>query len=120
METRLRSVSPSLTLVLLIALFLGCNSTSTQRSRPLTIQEQHGREIFQAHCAICHNAYRKEPLQGPPLVGVFRKKELPSGIPATDEHVRETILTGRRNMPPFTALLDERQLNELLAYLHAL
>ena len=54
------------------------------------------------------------------MLGVFRKKELPSGIPATDQHVRETIVLGRRNMPPFNALLDDQQLNELLAYLHTL
>jgi len=76
--------------------------------------------VFQASCAICHNAYKKEPLQGPPLVAIFQKKELPSGLPATDDHVRDTILTGRRNMPAFKAVLDERQLNELLAYLHTL
>ena len=97
-----------------------CNSNSSGQDRPLSAQEQHGRDIFQTNCAICHNAYKKEPLQGPPLVGLFRKKELPSGIPATDQHVRDTILLGRRNMPPFNVLLDDQQLNELLAYLHTL
>jgi mono/diheme cytochrome c family protein len=97
-----------------------CNSNSSARSRPLTAQEQRGREVFFANCAICHNAYKKEPLQGPPLVGAFRKQELPSGIPATDEHVRDTILLGRRNMPSFNGILDEKQVNELLAFLHTL
>ena len=54
------------------------------------------------------------------MVGVFRRRELPSGIPATDQHVRDTILLGRRNMPPFNALLDDEQVNELLSFLHTL
>jgi mono/diheme cytochrome c family protein len=109
-------LAPSFTLLSLLA----CNSNSSAKSGPLTAQEQRGRDLFQANCAICHNPYKNEPLQGPPLVRVFRKPELPSGIPATDEHVRDTILTGRRNMPPFSDLLDEQQINELLAFLHTL
>jgi len=97
-----------------------CDSSSSASRHPLTIEEQHGREVFQASCAICHNAYKEEPLQGPPLVGMFRKQALPSGMPATDPHVRETIMTGRRNMPPFNAVLDEKQLNDLMAFLHTL
>ena len=97
-----------------------CNSSSSATRRPLTVEEQHGRELFQASCAICHNAYKKEPLQGPPLVSMFRKEALPSGMPATDQHVRETIITGRRNMPPFNGVLDEKELNDLMAFLHTL
>jgi mono/diheme cytochrome c family protein len=51
---------------------------------------------------------------------VFRKKELPSGMPATDRHVRDTVKLGRRNMPAFNALLDDQQIDDLLAYLHTL
>jgi mono/diheme cytochrome c family protein len=86
----------------------------------LTAQEKRGHDIFFANCAICHNAYKKEPLQGPPLVGVFRKQELPSGMPATDQHVKDTIVTGRRNMPSFNGILDEKQVDDLIAFLHTL
>ena len=111
------SIFAAATLTLFAA---ACNSNSSPRPRPLSAQEQQGRDVFFANCAICHNAYKKEPLQGPPLVGVFRKQELPSGIPATDDHVRDTILLGRRNMPSFNGILDEKQVNELLAFLHTL
>ena len=100
--------------------FAACNSSSSAPRRPLTVQEQNGREIYDGSCAICHNAYKKEPLQGPALVGMFRKEALPSGMPATDEHVRDTILTGRRNMPPFNVVLDEKQIDDLMAFLHTL
>jgi len=76
--------------------------------------------VYDASCAICHNAFKKEPLQGPALVGILRKQALPSGMPATDEHVRDAILTGRRNMPPFNTVLDEKQINDLMAFLHTL
>ena len=107
----------SLILVLGLA---ACNSKSSKPSRPLTAQELRGREIFAANCAVCHNAYKQEPLQGPPLVGMFRKQSLPSGMPATDEHVRNTIVSGRRNMPPFNGVLDDKQIDDLLAFLHTL
>jgi mono/diheme cytochrome c family protein len=97
-----------------------CNSSSSVKPHPLTAEEQRGRDLFQANCAICHNPYKNEPLQGPPLVKVFRKQELPSGLPANDEHVRDTILMGRRNMPRFNDVLDEKQINDLIAYLHTL
>ena len=109
--------------LVLCASFFGliaCTSKPSTQSRPLTAQEQRGRDLFQANCAICHNAYKQEPLQGPPLEAMFRKQALPSGLPATDAHVRETILTGRRNMPPFNTLLDDQQIDDLLAFLHTL
>ena len=53
-------------------------------------------------------------------MGMFRKQALPSGMPATDQHVKETILSGRRNMPAFHDILDEKQIQDLLAFLHTL
>jgi mono/diheme cytochrome c family protein len=105
---------------LLLLVCAGCESSRSREERALTPVQNRGRVIFQANCALCHNAYKKEPLQGPPLVGVFRKHDLPSGIPATDEHVRETIKVGRRNMPPFNLVLNDEQIDDLLAYLHTL
>ena len=116
--------SRGLRLFLLVGLsslvLAACSSKSAPQSRPFTQQEQHGRDLFQAHCALCHNAYKQEPLQGPSLMGMFRKQALPSGIPATDAHVNQVILTGRRNMPPFNGILDDQQLQDLLAFLHTL
>jgi mono/diheme cytochrome c family protein len=51
---------------------------------------------------------------------MFSKQALPSGMPATDEHVRNTIVSGRRNMPPFNGVLDDKQIDDLLAFLHTL
>jgi len=107
-------------LVVLALILSGCSAEGSGPTRPLNTEELRGRDVFQADCSQCHNAYKKEPLQGPPLVGLFHKKELPSGIPATDQHVRDTILLGRRNMPPFNGMLDDRQLSDLMTFLHTL
>jgi mono/diheme cytochrome c family protein len=107
-------------LLCLSALVLCACNASGAKPRPLTEQEQRGRDVYASNCAQCHNAYKREPLQGPPLVGLFKKEEMPSGIPATDRHVRDTILTGRRNMPPFNQVLDDNQLTDLMSFLHTL
>ena len=39
---------------------------------------------------------------------------------ALDDRVRESIQLGRPNMPAFRNVLDDNQLNDLLAYLHTL
>ena len=56
--------------------------------------------------------------QGPPLEGLFNKKFLPSGTPATDERVQNVIQFGRRTMPAFGQMLDESQTTDVVAYLH--
>lgn len=106
--------------VFLALALAGCSAEGKGPTRPLNAEELHGREVFQADCSECHNAYKREPLQGPPLVALFRNKEMPSGIPATDQHVRDTILLGRRNMPAFNNLIDEKQLTDLMAFLRTL
>jgi mono/diheme cytochrome c family protein len=104
-----------------LALLLGCNSSSAdKRNAPLNPQQAAGRRIFEMQCATCHSAYSSESHGGPPLEGLFQKKELPSGAPANDARVREAILEGRAKMPPFKYMLTERQVDDLLAYLHTL
>jgi mono/diheme cytochrome c family protein len=51
---------------------------------------------------------------------VFRKPYLPSGVPANDERVREVTIRGRGLMPRFGDTLSDKQLDDLLAYLHTL
>jgi mono/diheme cytochrome c family protein len=58
--------------------------------------------------------------QLPKLKGLFKQKTLPSGNPATEDQVRKTIVSGRATMPPFGRSLDEKQIDDLLRYLHTL
>ena len=98
----------------------GCNSAAKTPQRPLTVEEQHGKQLFAANCANCHSAYKNEALQGPALVGMYRKDLPSSGRPPTDAHVRETIMMGRKMMPAFNMLFSDRQVDDLIAYLHTL
>jgi mono/diheme cytochrome c family protein len=54
----------------------------------------------------------------PDLHGLFDRKALPSGIPATDDAVRHNVLAGRGMMPGFAGRFDDEQMAALLAYLH--
>lgn len=58
--------------------------------------------------------------QGPSLKGLYKKKSLPSGAPANDERVRDTILMGRPNMPGYQYVFTDEQVTDLIAYLHTL
>ncbi len=112
--------------VLLAALALtgltGCRSTPPPTPlADLNPQQAHGHQVFEAKCAVCHYDRQSGPRNGPSLLGVFKKPELPSGAAATDERVSATILHGRNNMPAMGNQLDDPQdLDDLLAYLHTL
>jgi mono/diheme cytochrome c family protein len=93
---------------------VGCHSAPA-----LTPQEAAGKHLYQVRCAHCHEdndlALKKVP---PDLHGVFARKTLPSGAPATDAAVRQNVLAGKGMMPGFTGRFTEEQMAALLAYLH--
>jgi len=92
----------------------GCHSVPA-----LTDQQAAGKHLYQVRCAHCHEdndlALKKVP---PDLHGLFDRKTLPSGAPATDAAVRQNVLTGRGMMPGFAGRFTEEQMGALLAYLH--
>ena len=102
-------------------LLAGCHHLPPSKPlSQLTPTELRGYTVFHQQCAQCHNANNQKPLHGPGLQGIFKKPYLPSGAPANDDRVRATILEGRNMMPPFGDVLNDRQMNDLLAYLHTL
>ena len=99
---------------LAVACLLACSKTSTE-------SESNGRALFQLHCAPCHDTPPPDLLKEPPkLKGLFTSKTLPSGAPATDEQVRKVIIEGLRTMPAFDRRLQEKDVRDLIAYLHTL
>jgi mono/diheme cytochrome c family protein len=95
--------------------FAGCHATPA-----LTPQEAEGMHLYQGRCAHCHEdndlALKKVP---PDLHGVFTRKSLPSGVPATDEAVRQNVQKGKEMMPGFAGRFTDEQMAALIAYLHA-
>ena len=94
--------------------FSGC-----RRESKLTAQEEEGKHLYLVRCAHCHEendlALKKVP---PDLHGIFGRKTLPSGLPASDAEVRRNVLVGRGLMPGFAGRFTEEQMADLLAYLH--
>jgi mono/diheme cytochrome c family protein len=113
---------------ILVALFLGlvlagCESRPPYKSDAelgLNTQQARGRALYDTYCLRCHEAYISGGRNGPSLMGVFKKKELPSGAPANDERAAEVIMRGRAKMPAFADKLDLAQVQDILAYLHTL
>ena len=79
-----------------------------------------GERVFEANCAACHYPDRKDKKVGPGLKGLFKSAKLPdSGLPVTDENVRERIVNGGDKMPPFKHL-KEAELKAIVDYLKTL
>ncbi len=119
-------MKPAISLLLSLALLacaLGCGkdpSQETDAELGLNAQQSAGRAVFTAYCASCHYAYSSSGLKGPGLKKLFKKTYLPSGLPANDRFVEQTILGGRGMMPAEGDTLSQQQLDDLMAYLHTL
>jgi mono/diheme cytochrome c family protein len=83
-----------------------------------TPQEARGAAVFREHCARCHHATSTRALHGPGLQALTKLKAMPSGAPPTNGRLTDVILHGYGLMPATN--LTNRQLRELLAYLHTL
>lgn len=98
----------------------GCSRNNLDYGPAFASAETRGSVVYERNCSPCHDAENLQLLKPPPkLQGLFQKKTLPSGAPATDEQVRQTILNGRGIMPPFGQTLDRKQVDDLLKYLHS-
>jgi mono/diheme cytochrome c family protein len=100
-----------------LALLAGCSWFGVR----LTDDETQGRALFLLHCADCHEGAHPDLHKQPPkLQGLFQSQTLPSGAPATDAQVRKTIIEGRGTMPAFDQRLSEKDVDDLVRYLHTL
>jgi mono/diheme cytochrome c family protein len=111
-----------ITLILASVSLASCDTQlrKTDAELGLNAQQASGRHVFDRYCATCHEGYSSRALRGPSLEGVFKKQFMPSGAPANDDRVREVIELGRSKMPAFGRVLNQQQMDDLLAYLHTL
>jgi mono/diheme cytochrome c family protein len=90
------------------------------RSTPPAVQtvgSVDGHELYDQNCAVCH----KDGKSGaPPLAGVMKRREFPSGTPANDARLRDTIKMGRANMPGMANVLSDEQVDAIVAYVKTL
>lgn len=107
----------------LLLLAFGCDAEVRKSDAELGLNPQQaaGRRIYDRTCDQCHEPYSTHGKKGPSLKGVFKKQYLTeSGLPATDERVGEIIRFGRSKMPAYGQVLDQQQIQDLLAYMHTL
>ncbi len=104
-------------LVVCLVTLMGCSRTSSR----LSSAELNGQDLFDLHCALCHEGMNPDLRKQPPrLEGLFQSKTLPSGAPATDDQVRKTVIEGLGTMPAFDQRLHRDDVDHLVKYLHTL
>ncbi|MGD1062339.1 MAG: cytochrome c [Terracidiphilus sp.] len=95
-------------------LLAGCHATPS-----LTPQQAEGKRLYDAGCAHCHEENDLHLKKVPPnLHGLFNRKTLPDGAPATEAEVEQILLAGKGTMPSFAYQMTQEQMSALLAYLH--
>ena len=107
---------------MLLIFVAGCGEPAPKSDAELGLnaQQSNGRRVFERDCAACHSAYSSSGSKGPSLQHLFRKQFLPSGLPANDRFVEQTIVGGRNMMPPMGEAISQQELDDLMAYLHTL
>ena len=101
----------------------GCDVQRRKSDSELGLNPQQiaGRRIYDNYCDRCHAPYSSRGRQGPSMQGVFQRQYLPmSGMPANDDRVMDIVRLGRNKMPGYAQVLNQPQINDLLAYLHTL
>ena len=99
----------------------GCHSTPPPKPlAELTPAEQAGHAAYTARCSACHYDRETGSLHGPSLLAVYKKPYLPSGAPANDDRIRNTILHGRGNMPALGGTVSDDEISSILLYLKTL
>jgi len=113
---------PILAALLLLA-FSGCDVERRKSDAELGLNPQQaaGRRIYDNYCDRCHAPYSSRGRQGPSMKGIFKRQYLPmSGMPANDDRVTDIVRFGRDKMPAYSQVLNQQQIEDLLAYLHTL
>lgn len=102
-----------------LSVFAALALAGCHRKPVLTAQQEQGKKLYDVRCGHCHEyndlALKKVP---PDLHGAFNHGTLPSGAPATDVQVAQTVLAGKGMMPSFAGRFTTAQMEALLAYLH--
>ena len=102
---------------------IGCDVERRKSNAELGLSTQQiaGRKVYDDYCDRCHEPYSSRGKKGPGLKGMFKKQYLSeSGLPANDDRVTDIVRFGREKMPGLGQALSQKQISDLLAYLHTL
>ena len=110
-------------MILAMLVHIGCDVERRKSDAELGLNAQQatGRKLYDNYCDRCHEPYSTRGKKGPGLKGVFKQQYLPlSGLPANDQRVGEIIKYGRSKMEGFGQVMNDQQIQDLLAYMHTL
>ena len=80
-----------------------------------------GKDVFDTHCAVCHNADSAEKKMGPGLKGLFKKAAMANKKKPTEPNVTSMIDKGSEaGMLAFADMLTDQEKADLIAYLKTL
>jgi mono/diheme cytochrome c family protein len=122
-EMKKNGIRMLLALGIVVASFTGCEIERRRSDAELGLNPQQaaGRKIYDNYCDRCHRPYSTKAKKGPGLKGVFQHQYLPqTGLPANDDRVTDIIRNGRKEMPGYSQVLSQQDMQDLLAYLHTL
>jgi mono/diheme cytochrome c family protein len=74
-----------------------------------------GKTIFEGNCSDCHESSSTETKVGPGLKGV-KSGKLPSGKPASHATILNLLNSGTDVMPSFKDTLNDKQKEDVIAY----
>jgi mono/diheme cytochrome c family protein len=123
MTQRGQSIKVIFIVWLMLSALIGCEIERRKSDTELGLNPQQtaGRKLYDNYCDRCHRPYSTKAKKGPGLQGVFQHQYLPqTGLPANDEIVKEMIRNGRKDMPGYSQVLSQEDMQNLLAYLHTL
>ena len=80
-----------------------------------------GKEVFDQKCGICHFADSDAKKIGPGLKGISKRGTFTvNNNKFTEESLKTWIENGDSLMPPFKDVLDEQQIEDVIAYVKTL
>ena len=117
-----RHFLPIFVFIATLILLAGCDERRRSDAElGLNPQQAAGRRLYDNYCDRCHAPYSSRGRQGPPMKALFKHQYMPlSGMPANDERVTDIIRLGRNKMPAYSQVMNQQQIDDLLAYMHTL
>lgn len=89
---------------------------AAQKAKPAAAGDvQAGEQLFNTTCMQCHSVHEGQTSFGPNLYHETKKADK-----KTPTQMREIIQNGKGQMPPLGAQFDDKQKNDLIAYLKTL
>lgn len=118
-RTSIVVVSAVLTVVVILSYFRTLQAGPAETAADDSASR--GQAVFAQNCSNCHYTDSRETKIGPGLEGLFGRENLPvSGMPLSENSVRNQLYQPYENMPRLGDDLSEEQIDDLIAYLKTL